>query len=107
MVCSAIYSGARLAAQSVHNAPRPPAGSPRPRDGSAAPDGYGAIPEWLGQTRAPRATRTAAYDVQTVAEGLSGVFCFDFLPDGRIIVGERPGRIKIISKDGHVSDPIE
>jgi len=41
-----------------------------------------------------------------VAEGLSGAFCFDFLPDGRIIVGERAGRIKIIAKDGKIADPI-
>ena len=68
--------------------PRPPArapGPPRPEDGSAAPDGYAPIPEWLGQTRAPRPEKTAAYAVETVAEGLAGAFCFDFLPDGRMI----------------------
>ncbi len=32
---------------------------------------------------------------------------FHFLPDGRIIVGERPGRIKIVGRDGKVSEPIE
>src|SRR5262245_34789798 len=90
--------------------PRPPAqapGPPRPEDGSAAPDGYAPIPEWLGQTRAPRPARTAAYQVETVADGLAGAFCFSFLPDGRLIVGERPGRIKIVGKDGKVSAPLE
>ena len=38
---------------------------------------------------------------------MSGAFCFSFLPDGRIIVGERAGRIKIVAKDGTVSPPIE
>jgi glucose/arabinose dehydrogenase len=80
---------------------------PRPEDGSAAPDGYAPIPQWLGQTRAPHPNRTAAYAVETVAEGLSGAFCFDFLPDGRIIVGERAGRIRIVSKDGKTSEPID
>jgi glucose/arabinose dehydrogenase len=35
-----------------------------------------------------------------------GGFSFHFLPDGRIIVGERPGRIKIVAKDGKVSEPL-
>jgi glucose/arabinose dehydrogenase len=97
-------------AQTVRAIPRPPAqapGPPKPEDGSAAPDGYAPIPEWLGQTRAPRVAKTAAYDVETVVEGLTGAFCFSFLPDGRIIVGERAGRIKIVGKDGKVSEPIE
>src|SRR6185436_15076516 len=97
-------------AQVTRAVPRPPAqapGPPRPEDGSAAPDGYAPIPEWLGQTRAPRAAKTAAYTVTTVAEGLSGAFCFSFLPDGRILVGERQGRIKIVGTDGRVSAPIE
>jgi glucose/arabinose dehydrogenase len=97
-------------AQPVRAVPRPPAqapGPPRPEDGSAAPDGYAPIPEWLGQTRASRAAKTAAYDVETVAEGFAAAFCFSFLPDGRIIVGERPGRIRIVGKDGKASEPIE
>ena len=89
--------------------PRPPArsGPPKPDDGSAAADGYAPIPEWLGQTRAPHPANTAAYTVETVAEGLAAAFCFDFLPDGRMIVGERPGRIRIVAKDGTVSAPLE
>ena len=96
------------AAQGVPAVPRPPAQTvpPKPEDGSAAPDGYSPIPQWLSQTRAPAPARTDAYDIETFAEGLSGAFCFDFLPDGRIIVGERPGRIKIVAKDGRVSEPL-
>jgi aldose sugar dehydrogenase len=99
-----------LATQGAAAIPRPPAqapGPPRPEDGSATPDGYAPIPQWLGQTRAPHPAKSAAYDVQTVAEGLAGAFCFDFLPDGRIIVGERAGRIKIVGTDGTVSAPLD
>jgi aldose sugar dehydrogenase len=102
--------GASGLAQSVRPVPRPPAPPPGPPSadaGSAAPDGYAPIPEWLGQTHAPRPAKTAAYGVETVAEGLSGAFCFSFLPDGRMLVGERPGRIKIVAKDGKVSEPLE
>src|SRR5437867_12064139 len=88
-------------AQPARAIPRPPAqapGPPRPEDGSAAPDGYAPIPEWMGQTRASRALKTAAYEIETVAEGLAGAFCFSFFPDGRIIIGERPGRIRIVGQ---------
>jgi glucose/arabinose dehydrogenase len=104
-----VLGAAAIGAQHVRPVPRPPAqapGPPRPEDGSAAPDGYAPIPEWLGQTRAPRASKTAEYLVETVADGLNGAFCFDFLPDGRMIAGERPGRIRIVAKDGKLSDPI-
>jgi glucose/arabinose dehydrogenase len=96
------------ATQTARVIPRPPAqnGPPRPEDGSAAPDGYAPVPQWPGQTRAPQPSNTAAYSVEPVADGLSGAFCFDFLPDGRIIVGERPGRIRIVAKDGKVSEPL-
>ena len=99
-------------AQTVRTIPRPPAqtpaapGAPASTE-SAAPDGYAPIPAWPGQTRAPHAAKTAAYKVETFAQGLNGGFCFSFLPDGRIIVGERPGKIHIIEKNGKVSDPID
>ena len=97
------------APQPVKSVPRPPAqnGPPKPEDGSAAPDGYAPAPQWPGQTRAPKPATTAAYTIETVAEGFAGAFCFDFLPDGRMIVGERPGRIRIVAKDGVVSAPLE
>ena len=100
---------AALAPQ-IHPAPRPPAappGPPRPEDGSTAPDGYAPSPQWLGQTRAPVPAVPSRYTVATFAEGLSGAFCFSFLPDGRILVGERPGRVRIAGTDGKVSPPLE
>jgi glucose/arabinose dehydrogenase len=62
---------------------------------------------WPGQTRASHPSNTPAFEVETVAEGLSGAFCFDFLPDGRMIVGERPGRIRIVAKNGTLSEPLD
>lgn len=87
--------------------PRPPAKPQGPEAGSPAPDGYTPLPEWLGQTRAPRAARTHAYAVQTVVSGIAGGFSFHFLPDGRIILSERPGRMRIAAADGGLSAPIE
>jgi aldose sugar dehydrogenase len=93
-----------VAAQGVRAAPRPPAQTGTPPNESATPDGYAPIPEWAGQTRAPRPAKTAAYMVETVAEGFTGAFSFNFLPDGRMLVAERPGHIKLVGKDGKVSE---
>jgi glucose/arabinose dehydrogenase len=104
-----VLCAATAPAQSVRPVPRPPAqppGPPDPANGSTAPDGYAPSPQWPGQTRAHAAAKTS-YRVEPVAEGLSGAFCFSFLPDGRLIVGERAGRIHIIAKDGTVSKPLD
>ncbi|HEX3644897.1 MAG TPA: PQQ-dependent sugar dehydrogenase, partial [Vicinamibacterales bacterium] len=103
----ALASETRQAPAAIPRPPAPAPGPPRPEDGSAAPDGYAPIPQWLGQTRAPHPSKVAPYEVETVAEGLSGAFCFHFLPDGRMIVGERPGRIRIVAANGSVSEPLE
>jgi glucose/arabinose dehydrogenase len=96
-------------AQSGKVIPRPPAqqSGQQPPGESAAPDGYAPIPQWLGQTRAPVPQKTASFDVQTFAEGVNGGYGFHFLPDGRIILTERGGRIRIVGKDGKVSEPLE
>jgi aldose sugar dehydrogenase len=57
------------------------------------------------QTRAPAAPRTAV-KVETFAKGLEHPWGLQFLPDGRLLVTERPGRIRIVSKDGRLSPPI-
>lgn len=44
---------------------------------------------------------------QTVAAGLSHPWGLAFLPDGRFLVTERPGRLRIIEKDGRIGAPVE
>src|SRR5215831_14762527 len=103
-VTCVLMSAAAAAAQGLHSAPRPPAQTGNPPGESATPDGYAPIPAWLGQTRAPHPAKSAEYTVETVAEGLNGAFSFNFLPDGRMIAAERPGHIRLIGKDGKVSE---
>lgn len=44
--------------------------------------------------------------VSTVAAGLEHPWGFAFLSDGRILVTERPGRLRLISPDGALSAPL-
>src|SRR5919109_4785693 len=44
--------------------------------------------------------------VETVAVGLEHPWALAFLPDGRILVTERPGRLRIVSKSGELSKPL-
>jgi len=41
--------------------------------------------------------------VETVARGLENPWAIAFLPDGRLLVTERPGRMRIVGKDGKLS----
>src|SRR5262245_18855797 len=51
-------------------------------------------------------SKAGPLNVVTVAEGLEHPWGIAFLPDGRMLVTERPGRIRIVDKDGHLSAPI-
>jgi len=46
------------------------------------------------------------YRVVTVAEGLEHPWGMAFLPGGGMLVTERPGRLRIVSQDGTVSEPV-
>ena len=55
--------------------------------------------------RPAAARRAGNLTVETVASGLSFPWAIAFLPDGRMLVTERPGRLRIVGKDGKLSPP--
>jgi len=57
------------------------------------------------QTAAPAAERTKIV-AKVFASGLENPWGLQFLPDGRLLVTERPGRLRIVSKDGRLSPAV-
>jgi glucose/arabinose dehydrogenase len=92
-------------------APRPAAAPARPPVDPCAPsqyanDTYFPPSAFPGQTRAPRTAPSAPFNIEVFATGLEHPWSAAFLPDGRMLVTERPGRMRIIGKDGKLSAPI-
>jgi len=63
-------------------------------------------PAWPTQTRAPEPAQPSKFTLETIASGLSHPWSLQFLPDGRYLVTERPGYIRIVNKDGWMSSPL-
>ena len=63
-------------------------------------------PALAGQTDAPEKKSGVAFDVVTVAEGLQNPWGVAFLPGGKMLITERPGRLRVLSADGKLSAPV-
>jgi glucose/arabinose dehydrogenase len=68
-----------------------------------APNQTPAFPE---QTRACEDSTNVAFDVVVVAEGLEHPWAVEPLANGDLLVTERPGRLRIVSADGAIGEPI-
>jgi glucose/arabinose dehydrogenase len=51
-------------------------------------------------------TETGNIQVKTIAEGLENIWGMAFLPDGNMLVTERRGRMRIVSADGTLGEPL-
>ncbi|HEX6923955.1 MAG TPA: PQQ-dependent sugar dehydrogenase [Longimicrobiaceae bacterium] len=68
-----------------------------------APDQSPAFP---GQTRACGVQSNVDFQVTVLATGLEHPWSVEPLPDGDLLVTERPGRMRIISATGEVGEPV-
>jgi glucose/arabinose dehydrogenase len=67
------------------------------------PNASGQVPAFPGQTRAPERKANVAFDVITVAQQFENPWGVAFLPGGRMLVTERPGRLRVVGADGRLS----
>jgi aldose sugar dehydrogenase len=63
-------------------------------------------PAFENQTRAPEVLSGVTIASQQIARGLDHPWALVFLPNGNLLVTERAGRMRIITRDGAISDPI-
>ena len=67
-----------------------------------------AVPPAAGQ--APSSPQPKPIDgalrATTVAKGLEHPWALEILPDGRMLVSERPGRLRVIDRNGRVAEPL-
>jgi glucose/arabinose dehydrogenase len=84
-----------------------PGGGPETGMNGRPPNGQGQKPAFEGQTRAPEQKLAVAFDVVTVTEGLANPWGLAFLPGGKMLVTEKPGRLRVVSADGkQLSEPV-
>lgn len=66
----------------------------------------GAAPAALAQDTQRFRTDKVEVIVETVARGLQNPWGLAFLPDNRMLVTEKPGRLRIVDAEGKLSEPI-
>ncbi|HEX4098799.1 MAG TPA: PQQ-dependent sugar dehydrogenase, partial [Caulobacteraceae bacterium] len=63
-------------------------------------------PAFPGQTRGPYEPTGVDLDVKVITQGLDHPWGLTFLPDGRALVTEKVGRMRVVTMDGKVSPPL-
>lgn len=63
-------------------------------------------PAFEGQTRIAEQKLGVAFETVSVATGLENPWGMAFIPTGELLVTERPGRLRIVGKDGKLSVPV-
>jgi aldose sugar dehydrogenase len=91
------------AGQPAAQTPPPPAAAAPVDDG---PPNTTYQPAFRGQTRAPEIHSNVTLNVETIAEGLNHPWSIQFLPDGRALVSERSGAMRVVARGAPLSPPI-
>ena len=64
-------------------------------------------PAFEGQTRAKGVKTSTAFESKVITSSLKSPWGIAVLPDGRLLITEKPGDMRIVSMDGTVSDPLQ
>lgn len=103
-----------LALTSIANAQLSVLGAPppdvKPVEGKTletrSPNGKNQHPAFAGQTRAVAVITKTPYKVTVVTDKLTHPWSLAFMPDGKILITEKRGTLRIVSPDGTVSDTL-
>lgn len=71
------------------------------------PHGANQQPAFAGQTRAPGVRTEQAMSYTVVASGLEHPWGLAQLPDGRWLLTEKPGRMRIVTGQGTIGEPVQ
>ncbi len=63
-------------------------------------------PTFAGQHRACEVTSNVLFDVTVVARSLDHPWAVEPLPDGALLVTEKPGRMRVVDASGRLGEPI-
>ncbi|HEY0039925.1 MAG TPA: PQQ-dependent sugar dehydrogenase, partial [Flavisolibacter sp.] len=63
-------------------------------------------PAFAGQTRIGSVKTTTPYDGTVVTNGLSKPWGLTALPDGRLLITEKDGKLRIVTTAGQIGEPI-
>ena len=74
---------------------------------SVVPDRLCGPPANAVQTDAPRPAKPTGARAERVATGLVNPWGLAFLPSGDMLVTERPGRVRYVTRAGKVSSPLK
>src|SRR4051794_16856393 len=64
-------------------------------------------PAFAGQTKAPPPKQKSKYRTETITDKLTGPWAIAFLPDGKFLISELRGKLRTVTPDGKISEPIE
>jgi aldose sugar dehydrogenase len=83
-----------------------PGGGPENGLNQRPPNNPAQKPAFAGQTRAPEQKLGVAFEVVALSEGLANPWGLAFLPDGKMLLTERAGRLRVVTADGKLSEPV-